>query len=537
MGKYGYESWGSGWGSGWNKSKGGSVSGWEKSHFGGFRRVISDYPYISMDFDLDVSVNDKIGQDLGPWMGEKLIKLYVLKASELGLIDKFETQIVEKIKFLGVKKYMVAKLDSEYVFEKICNNYTEMSPLFRNYQDGIFGSSISMEIPESGDGKGKGEEGKGENEEEENKSKGSGENKEGEDNEDQENSKDGEGEGEGEDNENQENPKDGEGEGEGEGEGKDKDSKNSNPGDGSGGSGQSETGRSGNTIQELMKKIKESKPYNPSRDLSSFDITPKFLSFSDRIKRDATNPFRFTSSEIKDAEALIKLLDINFDPKSAEVKNLKMGKLDCSKISEVPAGNVSVYKQIVEDQDTKPFSVCVLADMSGSMGRGARIPSQLHIMNSLYLAMSQILPADKLYIYGHSGDSTPEIYSFYTPYDTDYERNIKYYTGVPYYQNYDGPVIEAIHKKIRETNDDRIIFISLSDGEPCGHNYGGTGHLQELKRILEKARRDSFVTVGIGIEADHVSDLYTYAKPVWNLTTMPRDVASIINQVVRTEFK
>lgn len=529
MGKYGYGSWRSGWGSGWNESKGGSVSGWEKSHFGGFRRVISDYPFISMDFDLEVSVNDEISRDLGPWMAEKLIKLYILKANELGLIDKFETQIIEKSKFLGVKKYMNAKLNSLEIFETICANYTEMSPLFRNYQDGIFGSSILMEIPDSECSGGKG--GEGEDGEEENKSKGGGEG-EGEDNEDQENSKDGEGEGE-----------EGEGEGKGEegegeeGEGKGKDSKNSKPGDGSGGSGQSETGRSGNTIQELMKGIKESKPYNPSRDLSSFDTVPKFYSFADRIKQDGMGPIRFKDSEIKDAEALIKLLDINFDPKSAEVKNLKMGKLDCSKISEVPAGNVSVYKQIVEDQDTKPFSVCILADMSGSMGSGNRIPSQFHILNSLYLAMSQILPPDKLYIYGHSGSYTPEIYAFHTPYDTEYEKNIQYYRRISWEQNYDGPVIESIHKKIRETNDDRIIFISLSDGEPCGNNYGGQGHLDELKRILEKARRDSFVTVGIGIEADHVSNLYTYAKPVWDLSMMSRDVAAIINQVVRTEFK
>jgi nitric oxide reductase activation protein len=132
---------------------------------------------------------------------------------------------------------------------------------------------------------------------------------------------------------------------------------------------------------------------------------------------------------------------------------------------------------------------------------------------------------------------TPEIYTFYTPYDRDYEKNIRYYERVEWCQNYDGPVIEEIHKKIRETNDDRVIFISLSDGEPCGNGYGGSGDLQDLKRILEKARRDSFVTVGIGIEAGHVSQLYNYAKPVWDLSTLPRDVAGIINQVVRSEFK
>jgi hypothetical protein len=175
--------------------------------------------------------------------------------------------------------------------------------------------------------------------------------------------------------------------------------------------------------------------------------------------------------------------------------------------------------------------------MSGSMGNGNRIESQHHMLNTLYLAMREILPEDKLFIYGHSGEYTPEIYTFYSPHDTDYEKNIKFYRSVSWRQNYDGPVIEAIHKKVRETNDDRIIFISLSDGEPCGNNYGGTEHNEELKRILEKARRDEFVTVGIGIEADHVGALYTYSKCVWDLRLLPKEVSSIINQVVRVEFQ
>ena len=231
------------------------------------------------------------------------------------------------------------------------------------------------------------------------------------------------------------------------------------------------------------------------------------------------------------------MLDINFDPKSDHVKNLKLGTLDTSKIAEVPAGNLSVYKQVVEEQDTKPFSVCILADMSGSMCQRSRVQSQLTLINSLYLAMRQILPEDKLYIYGHSGQYQPEIYNFYTPYDTDYERNIKFYQKVSWYENYDGPVVEKIHKTIREKTEDRIIFITLSDGLPCGNNYGGETDNNDLKRILEKARRDSFVTVGIGIEADHVDQLYTYSKSIYDLSTIARDASSLINKVVRAEFQ
>ena len=61
MGKYGYGSWNS-WGSNWGSGKEkGSVSGWEKSHFGGYNRVLSDYPYIKIDFELDIKAGKKIG--------------------------------------------------------------------------------------------------------------------------------------------------------------------------------------------------------------------------------------------------------------------------------------------------------------------------------------------------------------------------------------------------------------------------------------------------------------------------------------------
>ncbi|NBW56716.1 hypothetical protein EBR43_02810 [bacterium] len=488
---------------------GGSVSGWEKSLFGGYHRVLTDYPYIKLNFELEVNPERGISKDLGTWMGEKLIKLYILKAKELNLIDHFRTKIVEEMKFLKVKKYMVANLDHVGIFNEICINYTELAPMFEHYKDGIFASEIRMEITGENKSNGEGESGERES--------GERESREGES-----------GEGESGEGENQEGEDQGDEDGEGN-EGPKKMGNGRNP----------NNTKNGKTIQEYMNDISESKPYTHTTSLSNFSHVPKFVSFAHRIKEDNPKPNRFTSEEIKNAEALIKLLDISFDPTSAEVKNLKLGKLDVSKIAEVPAGNLSVYKQNVEEQDTKPFSVCILADMSGSMGSGNRIFSQLKIMNSLYLAMRQILPPDKLYIYGHSGDNHPEIYSFYTPHDPDYEHNITYYRNgvVDWCQNYDGPVIESIHRKIRESSEDRIIFISLSDGEPCGNGYGGKQDNEELKKILERARRDSFVTVGIGIEAGHVSNLYTYAKPVWNLAQLPKDVSGIINQVVRSEFK
>ena len=493
----GYKQWG-GWGGGYK-----STSGWEKSHFGGFTRVLNDYPYIKIDFDLDIKASGEAASELGTWQAEKLIKLYILKAKEKGLIEKFTSKVIERPSFFGtvIKKYSVVSLNNLAILSTICTSYPEMAPMFEHYKDSILSSTIEMEIQEP----------------EPKKDKGEGE---------------GEGEGQPQGEKEEEGEGDDEGQGEGECDGEDeKESESGSPAEGK----QTPKGKSGKSIQDLMGEINESKPWSVAdRSLTAFSEKPKFTAFG---KKDSISSYQFNAEEKRDSELLIKLLDINFDPKSDEVKNLKLGKLDTSKIAEVPAGNLSIYKQRVEEQDTKPFSVCILADMSGSMGHGGRIPAQRHIMNTLYLAMSQILTPDKLYIYGHSGDYTPEIFTFYSPYDTDYEKNIQFYNSVNWCQNYDGPVIEAIHKKVRETNDDRIIFISLSDGQPSGNNYGGHEHNEELKRILERARRDEFVTVGIGIQADHVTELYTYSKVVNDLKFLPKEVSSIINQVVRAEFQ
>ena len=496
----GYKQWGDwgSWGGGYK-----STSGWEKSHFGGFTRVLNDYPYIKIDFDLDIKASGEAASELGTWQAEKLIKLYILKAKEKGLIEKFTSKVIERPSFFGtvIKKYSVVSLNNLAILSTICTSYPEMAPMFEHYKDSILSSTIEMEIQEP----------------EPKKDKGEGE---------------GEGEGQPQGEKEEEGEGDDEGQGEGECDGEDeKESESGSPAEGK----QTPKGKSGKSIQDLMGEINESKPWSVAdRSLTAFSEKPKFTAFG---KKDSISSYQFNAEEKRDSELLIKLLDINFDPKSDEVKNLKLGKLDTSKIAEVPAGNLSIYKQRVEEQDTKPFSVCILADMSGSMGHGGRIPAQRHIMNTLYLAMSQILTPDKLYIYGHSGDYTPEIFTFYSPYDTDYEKNIQFYHDVHWCQNYDGPVIEAIHKKVRETNDDRIIFISLSDGQPSGNNYGGHEHNEELKRILERARRDEFVTVGIGIQADHVTELYTYSKVVNDLKFLPKEVSSIINQVVRAEFQ
>jgi hypothetical protein len=489
----------SGYGYGYGKKKRSfwSTSGWEHSHYGGFSRIIWDYPYIKIGHEGRIEADPELRKKEGIFTAEKLVKIYVMKCKEYGLIHHLTMERITKTNIIGREtQFDVLKLDRLDVLNEVMSKSKEFAPLFEHFKESILNSSIEVEVPQ-GQGEGEGQEGEeGQGEEQE----GQGEGQEGQGEEQ---------EGEGEDQE-------GQGDGEGEGEAKPK----TNPG------GWGASGPDFSKIKELIEGMAEQQPFAKWGSLSG-DYKPKFITPKDKSsKRDDYKP---TDEEKQNAEMILKQLDISFDPKSDDVKNLRLGKLDTSKIAEIPAGNMSVYKQTVDDQDTREFAVCVLADMSGSM-QGARLEMQFSVLNSIYLALSEIIPESDLHIYGHTDDEDPTIHTFCSPYSPNYLQNIQQYYKIDNCSNYDGVVIEAVHKKIRETSDRPVILISLSDGQPCDD-------VDNMKKVLERARRDQFVTVGIGIATDYVKELYTYHKSVFDLKLMPKEIAHILNQVVKTEFQ
>ena len=161
---------------------------------------------------------------------------------------------------------------------------------------------------------------------------------------------------------------------------------------------------------------------------------------------------------------------------------------------------------------------------------------QYSLVKSLYAAFSQIIPQDKMFIYGHTGVSSPIVHTYHDPYNPNFMHTIDDVRSRDFADNYDGPVIAAVHQKVRSFTDDRIIFLVLSDGQPCGNGYGGYTHIQELKQIVEAARRDEFVTVSVGIQYSG-NDMYQYGTVVNSLSEMPKRVSHILNKVVKTEFQ
>lgn len=289
-------------------------------------------------------------------------------------------------------------------------------------------------------------------------------------------------------------------------------------------------------MREMMAKVSS---YNPSsvykpQDAISGDLKKK-TEFKIQTKHAPTVYLQRIDTE---ANRLVSMLDISFDPKEDKIENLKAGKMSSHKIAEIPAGNTHVYYRTEEAVSTRPFSICILADESGSMVYSGCWTKQHDLIKILYRAFSQILPQDKIYIYGHSGLENPEIYIYNEKYNPVFDQVIdNQQRKGRYKENYDGPVIENIYERVRQQTSDNIIFISISDGEPAGHGYGGLPAINDLKRVIEKCKRDGFVTVGVGLRFGMVKEIYSYHTIVDDMSKLVKNVSGLINRVVKTEFK
>jgi len=459
---------------------GGSVSQWETSYYGGFTRVISDHPYIKVDSNLTFIH----GEDKGFWLPwfekEKLLKILLHRIVKYKLVDALmkgavTTQERSRASFFNKEKEVTRVTVSS---DSLTYCYNKVC-VYDQETAPLFTHYISF-ILSSGmyydlekDNKG-----------------GSGR-----------------------------KPKPSPGENEEENDSECNDSKKPTSPD-----------QISKVFREALEDTREEEPWWSSDRINTFTKEVEV-----KIQEDIEETI-YSSEESTAAESLIKLLDITFDPKEDVVKSLRLGRLDTSKIAEIPAGNLCVYSQVIEKQSTRPFSIVILADESGSMN-GSPIETQYHVVKALFCAFSQILPADKIYMYGHSGSDTPHLFVYHDPHNLNFDMTIDKMMSRSRSENYDGPITEKVYERVRSMTSDRIIFISLSDGQPAGRDYGGTVAVKQLKQIVEKCKRDEFVTAGVGILSGHVKHIYPYNTVVMNLDDMPKQVSHLLNHIVKTEFQ
>lgn len=443
-----------------------SKTNWETSFFGGYSKILYDYPEITVDFNIDWQAPTYIINTLGYYKYNKLIKLFLLRTKEFDLTS---TLILNPIKSTVrlphgklCEKYSLNEKQIKTVITSLIDIDTELGNLFDHYKKTILESELFYIVSSKNDDEG--------DDEEDNK----------------------------EDN-------------------KEDDKK---------------------SVTKILSEIFENIKVYRKKSLMDDNLTGDLKQQTKFITIKKGSNTEYTSDQTLYAKRLVDILDISFDPASDKIKNLKSGKLDVVKLAEVMGGNSNLYYRVEENQTTRPFSVCILGDESGSMMYNNYLRHQRSLMKVLYKAFSEILPSDKIYIYGHTGYDTPDIYVYHDKYNQNFEKTIDNMLDRDVCENYDGPVIESIYDKIRSYTDDNILFISISDGEPAGTDYGGQEAIDDMKRVIEKCKRDGFVTMGIGFDYRGVQQIYNYNCIISDFENdLVKKVSTLVNTVVKTEFQ
>lgn len=478
-----------------------SKTKWEKSLFGGYQKILSDYPFIripwKIKWKIPQTVQENEENDLSYHQSRILIEIFLLRVNIYDLKDEFlENSTIGEDEFTKTPILIIDNNSKNAcLWDIISNHEDELKNLFNKYKfiisQTIFWIDVSTDNYSY--------DGKNNKDKNENKDK----NKKGK--------------------QKQQKQKENE------------DNKESNKSIKNNeilkiGLRNSYIEKALEHLSKVSKVVYENYNYSFSTSVSG-DLKKKAIYIP---MTESTEKYRFSPTEITYAQHLVRLLDISFDPRKGKVNDLRTGTLDTNKIATALSLNPHIYYRIEEKQITRPFSVCMLLDESGSMRFKKHYAVKL--LNTLYLAFSEILSPEELFIYGHTGGYFPKIYIYQDRYNPNYENTIVNTSDSYAESNYDGPAIESIHEKVRQQTSNDILFIVISDGYPAGENYGGEPAINDLRRVIEKAKRDRFVTMGVGVEFNEIKAIYHYHTFVMQMQDLARNVSRLVNHVVKTEF-
>ena len=229
-------------------------------------------------------------------------------------------------------------------------------------------------------------------------------------------------------------------------------------------------------------------------------------------------------------DEMISKCDINTSPGEIIHNHLRSGKLNTDLISQSLClnGNIFYKKDIIDN--IKPFEVVLLLDYSGSMGGYGKLGIQEHIATGITKFINHL--GKSVQIFGHSGYDDPVLYSMLRKgEDVDYCS----FRAITNRENYDGHIVEYLFKKIKKETD--ILLISISDGEPCGHGYGGPSAYSYLKEQVEKIKREGTIVAGIGLNYNR-KGLYQYETDLdcGQIDSEIHKIPTLINRIIASEY-
>lgn len=202
----------------------------------------------------------------------------------------------------------------------------------------------------------------------------------------------------------------------------------------------------------------------------------------------------------------------------------RKGKLDKSRLAQVPAGNCNVF-QVEREGETLDAAVSVLIDLSGSMGSGTSPHHKAYYAKMMAIALGETFSALNIpfEIIGFSNDwdvsahcpagtvrDEPIVYKVFKDFGDNFKRvrtRLNSITGKG--NNTDGEALLAVATRLAQRQESRKIQFVLSDGMPAGGGVGRQMLCEHLKEVIELVTKAGIEVVGIGAQTDHIKDFYS----------------------------
>jgi hypothetical protein len=257
--------------------------------------------------------------------------------------------------------------------------------------------------------------------------------------------------------------------------------------------------------EELNASPEEDGTGKVSENCVKYDYTEEWIEDKDyaAVFRKAVSAEKLYVDWLKevsgDASRLANVLWTKVFNETKKLYGMQNGDLDDNKIVEAVHGIKTVHTLRIPKKDKK-VNITVLIDESGSMhGRKSRDAARMAIMLEQAYKM---FPVGQLFIYGFTsdhGDDFNTIYRYREP-GLDVKFGLGSVQGRS--NNRDGHAIRAVARRVRKFTQDPMLYFILSDGQPAGERYYGTGAVKDTADAVKEVTKMKFYPIQIGIEVD-----------------------------------
>jgi hypothetical protein len=200
-----------------------------------------------------------------------------------------------------------------------------------------------------------------------------------------------------------------------------------------------------------------------------------------------------------DASRLAQVLWTKVFNETKKLYGMQNGDLDDNKIVEAVHGVKTVHTTKIPRKDKK-VNIVVLIDESGSMhGSKSRDAARMAV---LIEQAYKVFPVGQLFIYGFTSDHGEDFNTIYRYREPGLD--VRYGLGSVQGRsnNRDGHAIRAVAKRVRKFTQEPMLYFILSDGQPAGDRYYGTGAVKDTAAAVKEVSRMKFYPIQIGIQVD-----------------------------------